>query len=170
VPSTEADVWEPAHASTQANPDSMFTESGVGQSSLSVDVGTIMKHPLHFSRYGYDMANHHPLIGALWDRFNGIIGYTNLTGSTHFFYGGIGLSIPLADQVMIGGSFAPGYYHDHGNLPLDSVLVFRSQGWIGFKYSQHQALSLDWHHFSNGGLGTVNAGVNVIGMTYHLQW
>jgi hypothetical protein len=149
----KAEVWVPA---TDAE--------GWGYApptSLSVQVGTLLHPAVDGSRVAYDVAYHQPLVGVLWDRFHGMVGMSALAGASHFFYGGVGVAVPLTEQLRIGGSVAPGYYHDRGNLPLGSALIVRTQGWVGLQYSPHQLLSLDWSHFSQ---------TEVLGMTYQLQW
>ncbi len=64
------------------------------------------------------------------------------------------------------GALMPGY-HDRGDGPdLGGSLQFRSALGVGYEFGSGATLSVHYDHRSNGGIETVNPGLETIGLRY----
>ena len=83
-------------------------------------------------------------------------------------WGGVGiwLDVRLFDNFAIGGSFAPGLYHDGSGKDLGHAIEFRSQAEIAYIFNDQSRLALAVSHLSNAGLGDTNPGTEVLTLYY----
>lgn len=76
---------------------------------------------------------------------------------------GYGLQHPLGGGWHVEGSFAAGLYHA-GATAMGHPLEFRTQIGLGYALGERTHLVLSVEHLSNGGLGAINPGTNVVSL------
>jgi hypothetical protein len=82
---------------------------------------------------------------------------------------GVLAEVVIADRFVVTASLAPHYYA-RGNSPTDLgyPLEFRSQGEIAYRFENGSRLGVAFGHYSNGGFGDTNPGVESITLYYSL--
>jgi lipid A 3-O-deacylase len=81
--------------------------------------------------------------------------------------GGILFDIPLG-PVMLTPSFGAGLYGRGDGRDLGSVVEFRSQLELGYRFENEMRVSLAYSHISNANLSDTNPGVDIISAYLHV--
>lgn len=76
--------------------------------------------------------------------------------------GGIYIDIPIHDRVFLTGSAAVGGYSQGGGKDLGSVIEFRTQGEVTYRFDNGMRLGAAFSHLSNAGIDDKNPGLNFI--------
>jgi hypothetical protein len=88
-------------------------------------------------------------------------------GST-YFYGGIGLDIPLCFSFRLIPSIAAGIYTKGGGKDLHFPLEFRSAIELAYEFSNQTRLGLQFSHISNASISKHNPGVESLVVSYSI--
>jgi lipid A 3-O-deacylase len=81
--------------------------------------------------------------------------------------GGILFDIPLG-PVVITPSFGAGLYGRGDGRDLGSVVEFRSQLEVGYRFENEMRVSVAYSHISNANLSETNPGVDIISAYFHV--
>jgi hypothetical protein len=90
--------------------------------------------------------------------------------STGALYGAVGvlLEVPITSSVILSPSFGAGLYDQNGGRDLGSVVEFRSTFEVQYQFENLTRLGLAFSHISNAGLGSVNPGVEIASVYFHV--
>lgn len=84
-------------------------------------------------------------------------------------YGGGGLFLDLElGPLAITPSFGAGLHRDGGGKQLGSSMEFRSTIEVAYRFENESRLGVAFGHISNGGLTTLNPGVEVVTVYWHM--
>jgi hypothetical protein len=80
---------------------------------------------------------------------------------------GILFDIPLG-PVVITPSFGVGLYGRGDGRDLGSIVEFRSQLEVGYRFENEMRVSVAYSHISNANLSELNPGVDIISLYFHV--
>lgn len=85
-------------------------------------------------------------------------------------YGAIGFysDFHLGERIVVSPSFGAGAYHDGGGLDLGSVVEFRSQLEVAYRFENLSRLGVALSHLSNAGIGDRNPGTEIVTVYYSM--
>jgi hypothetical protein len=85
-------------------------------------------------------------------------------------WGGLGLLVDIyfGKSVVLTPSFGVGAFTEGSGLDLDSVIEFRSQIELAYRFEDRSRLGLAFGHISNASIGDTNPGVEIATVYYHL--
>lgn len=78
---------------------------------------------------------------------------------------GYGVQHPLTGRWHVEGSFAAGLYRA-GATDLGHLVEFRTQIGLGLDLGRGRSVVLSAEHLSNGGLGAINPGTNLVSLGF----
>ena len=76
--------------------------------------------------------------------------------------GGVYIDVPVLDRVYLTATAAVGGYSQGGGKDLGSVLEFRTQGEVTYRFDNGMRLGAAFSHLSNAGIGSRNPGINFV--------
>lgn len=84
------------------------------------------------------------------------------------YYLGAGLLLDwyVTEHIFITPSFGAGVYGEHHGVNLGSALEFRSGIECGYDMKESGRVSIGFWHLSNGGLGDINPGTEIVALRY----
>ena len=80
--------------------------------------------------------------------------------------GGILLDFELGPRIAVTPGFGVGAYHDGGGKDLGSVLEFRSQIELAYRFHDRSRLALAFSHISNASVASRNPGTEILTLYY----
>jgi hypothetical protein len=103
----------------------------------------------------------HPMAGVEFTAFGAVYGH-----------GGFAVDIPFLRHGLFTWSEAAGLFARGAQNPVGSVLEFRSQAELGWRFNNEMRLMGYFSHISNGGLTLLNPGTEVVGayLAFPLRW
>ena len=87
-------------------------------------------------------------------------------------YGLAGVLVDLffGRRLVVTPSFGAGAYHDGSGKELGSIIEFRSQIEIGYRFNDRSRLSLALSHISNASIGDDNPGTEIVTLYYSIPF
>ncbi len=82
--------------------------------------------------------------------------------------GGVLVDIYFGNRVVLTPSFGVGAFTEGDGLDLDSVIEFRSQIELAYRFNDRSRLAFAISHISNASIGDTNPGVEIATVYYHL--
>jgi hypothetical protein len=82
--------------------------------------------------------------------------------------GGVALDVTIARRVVVTLGTGVGAYGEGSGKDLGSVVQFRSQLELGYRFADASRLTAAFGHLSNAGLGDSNPGAETATVYYHL--
>jgi lipid A 3-O-deacylase len=137
-------------------PDILFLNHGSGGENAAVD------YRLEY-RFGTSLIP--------WtDPYVKIKPFVGIEGTSQLgFYGAAGLLFDIAlGPVVITPSFGVGLYSQGNGRDLGSLVEFRSQVEIGYKFENEMRVTVAYSHISNANLTDLNPGVDIISAYLHV--
>lgn len=98
--------------------------------------------------------------------FNPILGFMFTSENNVYTSFGFNIKQSLLMGFSLSFSFTPGLYYSFRNNELGHFLEFNSGIQITYALADNQAVSLSFHHISNGGLAKFNPGAEFILISY----
>ncbi len=92
------------------------------------------------------------------------------TDGSFWLGAGVAVDFYLGENVVLTGSFAPGYYAEGDGKDLGYPLEFRSQLELGYRFEDYSRLTVGINHLSNSGIfdDDGNPGTEVVTVNYYL--
>ncbi len=84
----------------------------------------------------------------------------------NYLYGGLQRRFALTQSWWLTPSFAVGGYNVRNGKSLGKDLEFQSRLELGYQIRDRHGLSLQYGHISNGGLGHLNPGAEMLLLSY----
>ena len=87
-------------------------------------------------------------------------------------YGALGILMDIffGRRVVLTPSFGAGLYSDGGGKDLGSVIEFRSQVEIAYRFNDRSRLGLAISHISNASIGDDNPGTEILTLYYSIPF
>lgn len=95
--------------------------------------------------------------------FGGVMGNADGGG---YVYAGVLIDLFFGNRIVVTPSFAPGAYIEGDSKDLGSVLEFRSQIEVSYRFDNRSRLGVALSHMSNAGIGDDNPGTENLVLTY----
>lgn len=83
-----------------------------------------------------------------------------------YVYAGVLIDLFFGRRIVVTPSFAPGAYIEGDGKDLGSVLEFRSQIEVSYRFDDRSRLGVALSHMSNAGIGDENPGTENLVLTY----
>lgn len=85
-------------------------------------------------------------------------------------WGGAGVLVDIyfGKNIVLTPNFGVGAFEEGDGLDLDSVIEFRSQIELAYRFEDRSRLGFAFSHISNAGIGDDNPGVEIATIYYHL--
>ncbi len=85
-------------------------------------------------------------------------------------WGGVGVLVDIyfGKRVVLTPNFGVGAFTEGSGLDLDSVIEFRSQIELAYRFNDRSRLGIAISHISNASIGDTNPGVEIATIYYHL--
>ncbi|WP_218940184.1 acyloxyacyl hydrolase [Denitrobaculum tricleocarpae] len=85
-------------------------------------------------------------------------------------WGGAGILVDIyfGKNVVLTPNFGVGAFEEGSGLDLDSVIEFRSQIELAYRFEDRSRLGFAISHISNAGIGDENPGTEIATIYYHL--
>ena len=99
----------------------------------------------------------------LFKPFGGIMATSD--GAAHAF-AGVLIDLYFGHHLVVTPSFAPGVFTDGDGKDLGSVIEFRSQIEIAWRFDNRSRIGLSLNHISNASIANRNPGVESLALTY----
>ena len=74
------------------------------------------------------------------------------------------------NNIIFTPSFGVGYYQDGSGKKLGHDVQFRSTLEIGYELKNNNRLAISYGHISNANLGDKNPGVEILSLSYQIQY
>jgi hypothetical protein len=91
------------------------------------------------------------------------------TDGSSLFGGGFAVRLPIGDSWRITLASGPAYYDQNGGTNLGYELEFVSYAEIATEVARGFWMGINVGHISNAGLGRVNPGREIVGITYSFR-
>lgn len=104
--------------------------------------------------------------GRGWWIFQPWLGLEATSDGAVFGVLGLFSDFALGRQLVVSPSIGAGAYHRGGGLDLGSVLEFRSQLELAWRFADQARLALAFSHISNAGIGDHNTGTEIVTLYY----
>jgi lipid A 3-O-deacylase len=102
---------------------------------------------------------------GLWI-FRPWLGVEATTDGSLFGVVGFETDFHLGERIIFTPSFGAGAYHQGSGPDLGSVLEFRSQIEVAYRFDDASRIGVAFSHFSNAGIGSSNQGTEIATIYY----
>jgi lipid A 3-O-deacylase len=96
------------------------------------------------------------------------LGLEATSAGTVYGVGGILSDFALGRRIVVTPSIGIGAWYRGGGLDLGSVVEFRSQLELAYRFDDEQRLGVAFSHISNAGIGNHNTGVEIATLYYSM--
>jgi len=104
-----------------------------------------------------------------WYGLQPLVGGWITFAEDNFLYAGLQRRFALTSHWWLTPSFAVGGYNDRNGKILGKDLEFQSRLELGYQFDERHGLSLQFGHISNGGLGHLNPGAEMLVLNYSYE-
>lgn len=149
----------PAQAQSFDKPDSAHLVLDVGYYDVVQDDDTAYS-------FGAEYRHGETFLGI----FKPMVASFGTTDGSFWIGAGVAVDFYLGDNVVVTGSFAPGFYEEGDGKDLGYPLEFRSQIELGYRFEDYSRVTVGINHLSNSGIfdDDGNPGTEVVTINYYL--